>query len=62
MDIYTKLFLVNFVILVFLAFLDRNCFNDDIENGKYTKHIWTIWNVTTVLSIPVWIVYLIIIW
>ena len=62
MDFYTKMFLVNWVILIFMALIDRKILDDAIEDGKYTKHLWSIWNVVTVLSVPVWVVYLIVTW
>lgn len=62
MDFYTKMFLINFFILFVMANVDRQFFNDGLENGKYTKDLWVIWNVGTVFSIPVWVVYFIATW
>jgi len=62
MDFYTKMFLVNFIILFFVGALDKSFLADAIENGKYTKHLYMLWNVLTLISIPSWIVYLIVTW
>ena len=62
MDFYTKVFLINMFILLVMANLDRQFFNDGLENGKYTKDLFALWVVGSVFSIPVWVVYFIIIW
>jgi len=62
MDFYTKMFLINFFILCVTANVDRRFFNDGLENGKYTKDLFALWAVGSVFSIPVWVVYFIIIW
>lgn len=62
MDFYTKLVLVNFVMVFFIGTVDKTFLADAIENGKYTKHLWLLWNILTILSILAWVVYLIITW
>ena len=54
MEIYTKLFLINFVVLVAVLIVDKNN-NDDLE--KYM--IFSFWSGSTLLSIPAYIIYLI---
>jgi len=54
MEIYTKLFLINFVVLVAVLIVDKNT-NDNLE--KYM--IVNFWSGSTLLSIPAYIIYLI---
>jgi len=60
MDIYTKIFLINAISLVFLAAFDRNIMNDKIENSFVQTPLY-IWAGVSFLSAPVWLVYFIVI-
>ena len=62
MDFYTKLFLVNFIVLVFIAIVDRDIFNDALEKVRVVGTALGIWSALTIISIPAWLVYLVVAW
>jgi hypothetical protein len=59
MDIYTKYFLANMVAMIFTMAFDRNFLCDALEKMKYVGSLMGLWGITSILSIPVWIIYLI---
>lgn len=59
MDFYTKLFLLNMVTLGFTAFIDRNVFDDAIEDMPILGVVLQYWAFLSLLTIPVWLFYII---
>lgn len=60
MDIYTKLFLANMVGLVFTAWIDKGVLKDKLEKLPGFGTFLEIWTLITILSIPTWLLYIII--
>lgn len=59
MDIYTKLFLANWVVLLTVALMDRNILNDALSNHGIVHQTLGLWALIIFISVPVWIIYLI---
>tara|TARA_R110002049_G_scaffold246665_4_gene420771 strand:+ start:1592 stop:1780 length:189 start_codon:yes stop_codon:yes gene_type:complete len=60
MDIYTKLFLANFVAVVSTALMDKIVLKDKLEKLPGFSVLLELWTLVTILSIPVWLVYIIV--
>ena len=62
MDIYTKAFFINFVVILFFAGLDSIANGDNFNFGRlpYIGWVFNLWALVTLISIPIWLVYLII--
>lgn len=60
MDFYTKLFLANMVAMVFSAVMDRHVFNDALENLPVIGVTFQWWSFLSLITIPVWLFYIII--
>jgi hypothetical protein len=59
MDIYTKMFLVNWVVFVSVILIDKHLLNDALEDG-WAVYVMGVWSLSAFLSIPVLIIYLIV--
>lgn len=62
MDIYTKVFLINILVLFIVQSADGYFFKGFIKNSKLLFPMILPWFFTTMLSIPVYSIYLIITW
>ena len=60
MDIYTKLFLANIAGLVTTAWLDKKVLKDKLEKLPGFGTLLEVWAIITLLSIPTWLVYIIV--
>lgn len=60
MDFYTKAFLINLVLFVFVCIFDKGLFDDAIE--KAFGMTIGIWSLFTMFTVPVWLIYIIINW
>ena len=61
MDPITKLFIINLIWFVLIIIVDRKIFNDAIEHHKITGTIAGIWALATIISLPAYITYLMVI-
>ena len=58
----TKIFFINWILILTVAGVDRLLLNDGIENGKFGNipvFIFGVWALVSLLSIPAWFIYLI---
>lgn len=62
MDFYTKLFLANAIAMISLSQIDRHIFKDALENIKGVGSALGLWALITLLSVPVWLAYLVMTW
>ena len=62
MDIYTKLFLANLIAMFFTAAFDRYVLNDALEDIVFTRAMLGLWALATFISMPAWIIYVIVSW
>ena len=60
MDIYTKLFLANFVGMVSTAWIDKGVLKDGLEKLPGFGVFLELWALVTILSIPAWLFYIIV--
>lgn len=60
MDIVTKLFLANIVGLVATAWVDKKVLKDKLEKLPRFGTFLEVWSLITLLSIPVWLLYIIV--
>lgn len=58
MSVWTQMFLVNWITLFSIANVDRYFFNDKVE--KLFPVIFGLWAVISWISIPVWLIYLVV--
>lgn len=59
MDIYTKIFLANIVAVLFTAIIDKELLGDAMEHHWILGPILGIWCIVSIVSIPVFIIWLI---
>jgi hypothetical protein len=57
MEIYTKVFLINWVVLLVLMALDKYMWNDYLENHRIISWPLGIWSFVSLCSVPVWLIY-----
>jgi len=57
MEIYTKIFLANFIILAFSIAIDGIIFDNIVDKYAVSQWIGGFWILGTVISIPAWIVF-----
>jgi len=60
MDIYTKLFLANLLSLILVAAIDKHLLNDQLEKLPIIGVVLGLWAALTLISIPVYVVYLLV--
>lgn len=60
MDLYTKLFLANLVGMITTAWVDKSLLKDKLEKLPGFATLLEVWALITLLSIPVWLVYIIV--
>ena len=60
MDLYLKIFLINFVLFVFTCLFDRAVLDDFLEESDYTELLFSIWALATLFSVPICIIYILI--
>ena len=60
MDFYSKVFVCNWVIAIALAMFDRILNKDRIEKTPVIGYLFGLWVLLSFISIPVYIVYLVI--
>lgn len=58
MDIYSKVFLINMVLVISIAWLDK--FMNDKISAVVNVEILGFWAFLSILSIPVYVIYLIV--
>ena len=58
----TKMFLINWVLLLTAGQIDRRIFNDAIGDHKWLIYPFGLWAVLSFISIPIWMGYQILIW
>ena len=61
MDVYTKIFAINLILVFALSAIDRNLLNDRIEKSKMFV-TFGLWALISLVSIPVWLCYLVVTW
>ncbi len=59
-DIYTKVFFANLVAIMFFAAFDRLVLDDKIEKAIIIGFVVNLWASLSFISIPVWLIYMII--
>ena len=60
MDLYTKLFLANLVGMITTAWVDKSLLKDKLEKLPGFGTFLEAWTLVTILSIPVWLIYIIV--
>jgi hypothetical protein len=60
MDIVTKLFLANIAALAITAWIDKGLLKDKLEKLPGFGTFLEVWTLVTLLSIPVWLLYIIV--
>ena len=58
----TKVFLINFLAMMTVAGIDKLILDNRIENSKYLIYLIGLWSYLTLLSIPIWLGYIIFYW
>ena len=59
MDIYTKIFLINIILIFSALFIDKQFLDDYIDKQRSTRIPAGAWALMTLLSIPAWLIYLV---
>ena len=59
MDLLSKIILINGIIMVSVATIDKHVLNIELMDIPYLGMAIAIWALTTAASIPIWIVYMI---
>jgi hypothetical protein len=59
MDVYTKVFLVNWAVLVSVVLINKHLLNDALKDG-WASLVMGVWSLSAFLSAPVLIIYLIV--
>lgn len=62
MEIYTKMFLINWAVLLFVMALDKYALNDYLENHRIIWWPLGIWSFVSLCAVPVWLVWLVWTW
>ena len=60
MDIYTKIFLINLILLFFVLWFDKNILNVFIDKHDFLRICGGGWILFTLCSVPAWMIYLIV--
>lgn len=61
MDIYTKVFFINWIFYLFCMGVDRLAFDDYFEQRSWVgiRFLVGLWSIVSFVSIPVWLSYFI---
>ena len=62
MDYWTKVFLVNLIVWFCVLGFDRVVLDDALENTKIIGLLIGLWSLIVLLSVPSWLIYVIITW
>lgn len=60
MDFWTKVFLINLVVITTTAVVDKLVLKDWMENTKYLVKVLGAWVLITAASFPVYLIYAIV--
>ena len=61
MDVYSKIFLINMIVIGFLALVDVNLFDCEIVGSKPIGGFIQLWAWISLVSIPAWAIYIVVI-
>jgi len=62
MDFYTKMFVINLVIVFAIGWADGYFFDDYLDGDDIWGNLWGFWCLASIISIPAWLIYLIATW
>jgi len=57
MDIYTKIFFINIILIITIVRSDTYFFDSFLQKKNITFFLLGIWSIGTIISIPVWLIY-----